>query len=268
MKDKNIRKAVLNTSAIFLLIIGVMIYFYLKDPNRNYLYYQFEEEIPVVVAKVDIIQGDVITEDNVEVLKVKNGELLTNKETFVSTLDDLLGKKALYPFKSGQVLPSYYLLGKEDWYEGKHEYAIEVDIPSTVANSIKIGDYVDINISYSQGIGVHELYRTKVYDNFDIVISKVMIEDIKNGEGISYTTYTKDNPSSAFIPKYMKVSLDYNQIDNYLGAKEKGTVFLVKYDDITTVPNKQTYKVNSNKKTSPIEEEIIDTGETTNNDGN
>ena len=246
MKDKNVRKAILNTSAIFLLVIGVMLYFYIKDPDRNYLYYQTKQYENVVVATKGILPGEEINDDNIKVVEVEVTELLINDLLFCKSVDELIGKKALYPIKVGQLLQNDYLLEKEKWLEGKHEYAIEVNIPGTVANSIKIGDFIDVNISYDKTLSLEDLYDSNVFYNFDIVIPKVQVENMKNSEGLSYEDFLKENNEENFVPTYVILNLEYMQIDDYIGAEKIGKIFLIKYGDITTEANIKTFNKTDN----------------------
>lgn len=243
MKDKSNRKAILNTSAVFLLIIGIMLYFYIKDPNRNYLYYEVRQYSDVIVATRDILPGEIMEEEDIKLIEVEVTELLNNDALYSSNIEDLLGKKALFPMKMGQLLSKDYFLEKTKWYEGKHEYALEVDIPQTVANSIRIGDYIDINVSYDKSLSLEDLYNKDIYHNFDIVIPKVMVENMKTSDSISYASYLRDGASETFVPGYIIVNLEYSQIDDYLGAKKIGEIFLIKYGDITAEPNKKTYSI-------------------------
>lgn len=242
MKDKKTTKAVLTTSGIFLIIIGIMLYLYIKDPKRNYLYYEDKNAINIVVPARDMEVGEIVTETDIKTIVVKDKEIIENDAIYLSNPEDILGKKALYPMKSGQILPLSYFISEEEWYDGKHLYAIEIDIPTTVANSIDIGDYVDINVNYDIESEEDGFYTNGIYENFDVIVSKVLVEDLKNEQGINYQDFKLYNEEGNFVPKYAKVNLDYKQIDDCLGAKEKGEIFLIKYDDITAPPNQVTYK--------------------------
>lgn len=247
MKNKKTTKAVLITSGVFLIIIGIMIYLYLKDPERNYLYYEGGNFVDMVIAKKDIQPGEVIDDSHLRVIKIRENELV-NKKAFASNVDNLIGKKALYPIKNGQILPLEYFLPKEKWYENGYDFAIEVDVPTTVANSICIGDYIDINVAYGMD-DMETLTIGDLYVNFDVVISKVLVEDIKDANGVSIKN---SQEGDQFVPQYLKVCLSYEQIDNYLGAKKEGTIFTVKYEDPTSVENKVTFK-NSKKNINAIQ---------------
>lgn len=240
------------------MIIGFMIFIYLKNPDRNYLYYEGSNIVDVVVSKKDIEPGEVLDKGDIELVKVKDEVILGNASNYTSSIEDIVGKKALYPIKRGQILPSSYFLSKEKWYEGKHEYAIEVDIPTTVANSINVGDYIDINVSY-EGTSIENIYSSKDYTNFDIVVSKILVEDIRNVDGISKDEFNSQSPDGVFVPRYIIVNIDYKQLDDYLGSAKEGIIFVVKYDDVNAPANLVTY--NKRNIFNSIDESTINTND-------
>jgi len=263
MKDRQVRKAILNTAAIFLLIIGVMLYFYLKDPNKNYLYYQPNKEVDVVIARTDLSPGTLVKESDISVVTVINTKITDNK-LYLSNIEGFIGKKVLYPLKSGQVLIEDYFLGEDKWYEGKHEFAIEIDIDNTVAGSIEIGDYVDINVKYL-GEDAEDILDVKEFDNLDIIISKIQVDDMKDADGVSHKEFLSKHQEGEFKAKYALFTMTYKEIDMFLDAKDKGEIFLIKYDDPTAIPNKTTYtairSIESNCWEGVEEQEAIEDGD-------
>lgn len=232
MFKKRYLKPVLITSGVFIIIIGVMLYFYIKDPARNYLYVDSSEKIDIVLAKNNIGIGEVITNDNIYT-KIVDKDSVLNFENIYFNTEDIVGKKALYPINQNQFLYKNYLLSKEDWYDGKVRYAVPVTIPNTVANSVRIGDYVDVLVSYTE-----KIQNLDNPINYDIVISKVLIEELKDSNGRAIAS--KDE---GIVPAFAIMSFDYNELDSYLDADKKGHIFLTIYDDVSIEGNAPTYKM-------------------------
>lgn len=239
MSDRKTIKIVLLINGIYLIIIGLMIYFYLKDPNKNYLYLDFKTYDKVVIAKKDLKIGDIIKEEDLDYIEIESSKII--KKDIFENKEDVIGKKVLYPINKMQYIYRNYLLSKKDWYENGTLFPIEVDMIETLNNVVKIGDYVDINVALNNSSGVHGKYL-----NYSRVITKVIVEDIRDSKFNSIKNQKKKETqinNTGFIPKYIYVKLNDKQIDYYLDAKKQGKIFIEIYTDRTANPNIVNYKL-------------------------
>lgn len=228
-KESNL-KPILITSGVFIIIIGIMLYFYIKDPSRNYLYIDTSEKIDIILARRDIGIGETLTNEDVYILTVDKENIL-NFDAVHFDMEDIVDKKVLYPINQNQFIYKNYLLSKENWYEDKVRYALPITIPGTVANSVRAGDYVDVLVAYSE-----EDINEEFPKNYDIVISKALIEELKDSNGLRVQ-------EDSLIPSFALISFSYNELDNYLDAQNKGNIFLTIYDDPSIEASIPTYEI-------------------------
>lgn len=210
-----------------------MIYLHLHDPNRNYLYYDTNRYIEIIVPTRNLEIGEVIDTNSIEVVKY-NADYIYNLRKVYIQKEEAIGKKVLYPLFTGQLIYKEYTLSKEEWYDGKTLFPIEIDVASTVANSVVINDYVDINVALK-----NKKTSDSDFINYDVVAAKLLVEDVKNENGESF----KDIEDKVKEPRYVLVKLTSEEIDRYLDAVKKGDIFLTVYDDPTSPPSKVTYEM-------------------------
>lgn len=248
MKNKKTLSAVLLTSAVFLIIIAIMLGFYIKDPKRNYLYIENKTYKTVAVPREKIEVGEELNSTNIKEISIEE-DVLGKSQAQLLTYADCMNKKAIVT-----LLPEEQIYAK-DVIDIKNEYAnmipisVQVDAFATVANRVVPGEYVDINITKGK-IGtidnkdriVYDSNGNIVYDNYFIVNSKKRIDDITDEKGVSIKA------AANITPKWAIIYFTKDELDRYVEAtKDDGTIFLGLYNDITEQARPVTYLLKKNR---------------------
>lgn len=242
IKNKKALKVGLITSAAWLGVVGGMLAVYLNNPNRKWLYIEPNDYTTITVAAENIKKGEVISELNI-IQKTVNSEYVGNAATV--DFNAALGKKALTDFVVGESIYSKDLLDINTEYDKMIPFPVEVGVFSTIANMVEIGDYVDINVTNGKIDELTErlLYNPEgeiIYSNsFFRVSPKKRIEDLRTSEGKSITEVKEE-----VLPKYAIIYFTETELNEYLEARNIGTMFLGLYKNSTEEAREKTYFYN------------------------
>lgn len=265
MKISRIRH-VLITSIIFLCVIGVIIKIY--SSKLDAIANETEEEVYRVIAKEDILPGEQITRENVDIkivhnlVKVNNLVYRLNEtdevwDTVVATneynnmikakqeanekvqryypTDDrwAIGKIATSKIYKGEMLVSDDLkLPEEISLYNERIYSIPFDSLTTGGYNVKVGKEVDICLLYGEADEYQNLEKNKV---IDIVLAKKKITDIRDEAGNSQI----NNP--AVVPGYICFKLTYDEINKVELAKKQGKLFVGIPQSYINDPHSETF---------------------------
>lgn len=203
-------------SAIWLLVIAAGIYYVYvtMDIRVN------EPMVVVVKATRELNKGDIIKDKDIMISKVFRRDRVPNAATDLS----VIGCKVVDKIAANeQILLDRIIPPSEFVDEGLREYAIRVDLDTTVANRVKIHDYVEIWVSYKD--------TTKA----DLVVAKAFVKDLRNNSGRSL------NEDKASLPTYAVFDFDSETIRMLDDAQKYGKLFLVKIPADSKVVNEATY---------------------------
>ncbi len=241
IKNKKALKVGLITSAAWLGVIGGMLAVYLNNPEREWLYIDPNNYTTITVAAEEIKKGEIISELNI-IQKTVNSNYVGNATVDYSKA---LGKKALTDLVIGESIYSKDLLDINTEYEGMIPFPVEIGVFSTIANMVEIGDYVDINVTNGK---IDELDERLLYNpegeiiysnNFFRVSPKKRIDDLRTSDGESITEIKEE-----ILPKYAIIYFTEDELNEYLEARNVGTMFFGLYKDPTEEAREKTYFYN------------------------
>lgn len=220
IKNKKAFKTGLLVTAFWLLIISIMLFFYLREPQRNLLYVDTTVYAKVVVPTKDIKPGEELNENNIE--EIYADEKYLGSKTGLISYSDAIGKKAGISILSGEFIYNKDVIDIKKEYEGMIPFPIEVDSFSTIANMLKIGDCIDINITTGEMGKTYCIYDEDgniICNNYRTVVGNKYIQDLRSGDGISIK-------NSSAVPKYAIVYFNEEELNTYLEAYGSGTLFM------------------------------------------
>jgi len=230
---KNLKVGLL-TSAGWLCVIGGMLFTYLQEPSRNLLYIDNTTYQQVLIPTKDLQIGDVLDNTNCRIFKIDTKYILSPEN--LATVENL-GEKALIPLVYGEPIYCKDLLNTNNTYAGMIPYPVEIDVFSTIANMVKIGDYVDINAVNADGARM--LYNQEgdiVYPSeYYTVIARKRIEDLRTSDGSSIKDKT------GVLPSYAIMYFTQNELNKYLDCLNEKFVFLGLYNNSTEETRKEDY---------------------------
>lgn len=220
IKNKKAFKTGLSVTAFWLMIIAIMLFIYLKNPERNLLYADNAVYIPVVVPVKDIEVNEEFNESNVK--EVYIDEKYVAGKSQLMDYCEIIGKKAGISILSGEFIYNKDVIDIKKEYEQMIPFPIEVDEFSTIANILEIGDCIDINITNGDMGKTYSIYDEEgniICGNYRTVVEKKRIEDLRSGNGVSI----RENRA---VPKYAIVYLSEKELNSYLAAYGSGTLFM------------------------------------------
>lgn len=152
-----------------------------------------EKLTAVVAARVDIPAFTVITADMVFMKDVPESSVHTN---YISSLDDVIGKKSLVAMVSNEVIMLNHIIDLDapqnrlacNISSGMRAVTVPVDDISGVCDQIRAGDHVDVivavqdvrkNTSGYPGVAEAQGYQSANDLNSGRAVSVVLLQDIK-----------------------------------------------------------------------------------------
>ena len=210
MGKRLIIKTALICIGIFLILNSAAIaYIFNKYPIDN------EKHISVVVAALDIEEGQVIQDKD---LKTKEIQMSASNTLFTTDTKQVTGRKAATRILRNEYIRTSTLIDKNNWFQDDDRIIIlPVSIEERLANLITKGSYIDIRLKKDSGNIV------------ETILSKVKVEDILDETGTSLKSKTGVNSKTA----YMKVVLDNDERQKIYTAAATGKMIYELYCDDT-----------------------------------
>lgn len=110
------------------------------------------------------------------------------------------------------------------------DFAIPTTVEGTVANSLKAGDVVAISLAYKAKSG-------ESTPKDEVVISQLTVSELRTSNG---TLITEEN---AAVPSFYVFKVTQEEYELLHSASNKGTLFAVKYTDLSAKPLEATYSI-------------------------
>lgn len=213
MGKRLIIKTALICIGIFLIINSAVIaYIFSKYPIDH------EKHISVVVAALDIEEGQVIQDKD---LKTKEIQLSASNTLFTTDKSQISGRKATTRIQRNEYIRTNTLIEKSDWFQDDDRIIIlPVSIEERMANLITKGSYIDIRLKKNSSFTI------------ETILSKVKVEDILDETGTSLKSKTGVNSKTA----YMKLVLDNDERQKIYTAAETGKMIYELYCEDTQKP--------------------------------
>lgn len=248
LKYKSQIKLALLISGIWTVIIAVMIGIYQNTGGRNLLYIDNTEYIKVYVPTEDkLLPGTTLTELNSKTVEY-NAKDIKNQDQLLTT-EKFSNKKVLNTLLKDEPIYLKDVMDEKVDYANTIPVAIPIDVFSSVAYTIKIGDYVDINITNGK-LGAENRTKEeiavgpdgkKITNNFFRVISKKRVDELKTDKGAN------TEKLDGVIPTRAIVHLTDEEFDMYKDADGLGSWFLGIYEDPTMQPREVNWTLNKYK---------------------
>lgn len=108
------------------------------------------------------------------------------------------------------------------------EFAVPTTVEGTVANSLMPGDIVAINVTYKAKQGEQP-------KKDDVVVSQLTVAELRTSNG---TVITEEK---AAVPSFYIFKVTQEEYELLHNAATQGTLFAVKYSDLSAEPLKATY---------------------------
>lgn len=208
MSKRLVIKTVLICIGIFLIITSsAAAYIFNKYPI------DFEKHITVVVAAVDIDEGQIIREKD---LKTKEIQESASSELFATDKNHIAGRKASTGILRNEYVRTNILVDRNDWYKDDERIIIlPVSMEERLANLITKGSYIDIRLSRDS----HSQVETILY--------KIKVHDVLDDTGTPLSSKSGANSKTA----YLKLILDSDQRRKIYSARLDGRLIYELYCD-------------------------------------
>lgn len=193
------KKKDMNRSKLILLIMLIASLALLANTYITKVNLQKSTLVDVVVAKTDIRDGLVLTEDMITIAKIPQGQVLTN---VYDTQSAVIGKTVIVPIYTNEQILSERLTETIST-PTKNNWIIQLNSLDK-ALDLRKGSFVDLWLTpTSKGF---EQGKTP-----QILLSGIKIQDVKNeafNNADTVSNQAKDNNNQSFIPEYIVLNLD------------------------------------------------------------
>jgi len=219
MNKRLIVKTSLICTGIFIILASLAIFFISSKYELD-----TEKRHNVIVAGKDIAVGDIFTEANISIKKIKESDLTTHMLTDPSLC---IGRKALSPVKSGDYLMSYNLLHPEAFHKGDEKIIVlPMSIEERLANRIKKGSLVDIKVLPENQMTIPKT-----------VLSCIAIDDILDENGLSLGDSLGNKKAFAVV------TLNEKQRERLYAAQQVGKIIYELYCDSTQPKASEDFEI-------------------------
>lgn len=208
---------VLGTTVVLLSGVGVMAYLVGKNADNG-------GEVKQFVLTEDVKAGHSIEGKYKEVLRSVDDSV--EAEYCYSDVEDLKDLVTQIDLYSHQVITKSNTCKQED-IERTLDFSIEVDVASTIANSIKSEDVVALKVKFDD-------------ERKDaVIVPKINVNEIRDDNG---KNIEKDDTSSK-TPGFLLFKVSNEEADLLNSASKEGVIYVVRYRDLSKADLENTYKI-------------------------
>jgi len=204
-------------------LICVGIFLILNSIAFAYIFKKYpldlEGHVPVVVAAVDIDEGQIIEERHLNTIEIQPS---ASNNLLVTDIGQVIGKKARSKIQRSDYVRTNALIAKDDWFRDDERIIIlPMSIEERLANLIQKGSYVDIRL------------KKEASDIVETILYKVKVEDVLDETGTSLDSKSGMNSRTT----YMEIVLDEDERQKIYTATMTGKLIYELYCDETQKPD-------------------------------